>query len=562
LVIGGRRRPLDDLDENLTRRAAILSADASATVTIVRSRRIPILTAGLATGLAIGLAACSSRAGPLVVDARNADVEVTTNAATTTTPTTTTANTTTTTTAGPTASTTTSTTTDSGPSSTVGDLSRSTTIGDPRYPELGSADLDVVHYGVELSYDPADRSVTGTVEIDATVVNRTDRLAVDAVDLVVSAVDAAVAREPAVPVTFEQTDTELLIEFDDALDAATEVTLSIDYSAAAAPYAPLGLGAGLFATAAGTWSVNEPDGARTWIPVNDHPTDKATWTFDVSVPEGTTAIANGALLGRVSDGDTATWTWEQDEPMASYLITMLIGEYELVDDGSTADGIQLHHAVLAERSSLLDSYLDVTEEQLAFFVERFGSYPFDRYGIAITDSVPGLAMETQGLSLFSAADLDGSLGYLQHLLLAHELGHQWFGNSVSPATWDDIWLNEGFATYCQWLWLDEVGLDDLERLASRAIDALPSGGWPLSAPDELFGPVSYDGGAVALHALRMTVGDAEFFDGLRRWADTYSDDAATTDDFQALMEEVSGDDLDRLFADWVHSERPPGEYPT
>ena len=157
--------------------------------------------------------------------------------------------------------------------------------------------------------------------------------------------------------------------------------------------------------------------------------------------------------------------------MASYLITLLIGDYEIDRRRALGDRCRARHARRPTDVGDVDDYADARRQQLAYFTELFGPYPFDRYGIAIADSAAGLAMETQGLSLFSRDDLDGSLGYLQHLLLAHELAHQWFGDAVSPAQWDDIWLNEGFATYCQWLWLDHVGLDSVDGQAQRALAA-------------------------------------------------------------------------------------------
>ena len=208
------------------------------------------------------------------------------------------------------------------------------------------------------------------------------------------------------------------------------------------------------------------------------------------------------------------------------------------------------------------NYADVVDRQLSFFAEQFGPYPFDRYGIALADSASGLAMETQGLPLFSQDDLDGSLGYFQQLLLAHELSHQWFGDAVSPAQWDDIWLNEGWATYAQWLWLDNEGLDTLDNQAQQALTRVAHGGGPVSRPDDLFGNVAYDGGAVALHALRLTIGDADFFSAARAWVTDHMDSAATTDDFQATMEAASGKDLDDFFATWVHARDRPETYPT
>jgi aminopeptidase N len=321
--------------------------------------------------------------------------------------------------------------------------------------------------------------------------------------------------------------------------------------------------AGLFVAVGepGVWSVNEPDGASTWLPVNDHPTDKASWTFAITVPSGMAAIANGALDGTVEDGGSATWTWNQAEPMASYLVLLMIGAYVVRDGGTAATGVELDHVVPAGNEDDLNVYTDVVDRQLTFFTDLFGEYPFDRFGLAIADSMPGLAMETQGLPLFSAGDLDGSLGHLQHMLIAHELAHQWFGNAVSPAQWDDIWLNEGFATYGQWLWLDAEQIQPLESSAAQALAFVQTGGGPVSRPDDLFGQVSYEGGAVALHALRATIGDEAFFAGARAWVREHFDSSATTDEFQATMEAVSGQDLDEFFATWVHAPTRPSAFP-
>ena len=246
--------------------------------------------------------------------------------------------------------------------------------------------------------------------------------------------------------------------------------------------------------------------------------------------------------------------------MATYLVTMLVGDYVLVDGGTSATGVELAHAALRDEQEALDGYREVTDRQLSFFTERFGPYPFDRYGLALADSLPGLAMETQGLSLFSVADLDGSLGPLQHLLLAHELAHQWFGNAVSPESWNDIWLNEGFATYAQWMWLEEAGIGTVDGYAGAALGAMRDC-LPLSRPCELFGPLVYEGGGATAHALRLTVGDDAFFAGLRVWVETHLDSTASTADLQAVMEQASGRDLSQFFAEWVDGTTPPSRFP-
>lgn len=446
------------------------------------------------------------------------------------------------------------------------EVSRSTSAGDPRLPTLGSSDIDVSHYDVELQFSTEFR-LCGTVTIDGEVVVATDQLAFDASDVEVNNVSVEISGEGiSTPRAFELANRELLISLPAPLEAEDTFESEIEFCHQIDADANFFSDAGIFPTDEGVWSVNEPDGVSTWMPVSDHPTDKATWMFAVTVPDGLTAITNGAFVESrpgdpSADGPTTTWRWNQDEPMASYLITLLIGDYTLVNDGTSATGVPLDHAVLTEHLDALSPYLEVTDEQLTFFSDLFGPYPFDRYGLALTDSVSGLAMETQGLSLFSIDDLDGSLGYLQHLLLAHELTHQWFGNAVSPGSWDDIWLNEGLATYGEWLWLDHQGLQSLDSAARQAVMSSESVG-SVYEPDELFSAVVYQGGAAAIHAIRQRVGDDAFFQGLRDWVTNYLDSTATTDQFQAVMEQASGLDLDDVFEDWVYAAGQPGTFPT
>jgi aminopeptidase N len=399
--------------------------------------------------------------------------------------------------------------------------------------------------------------LSGEVVVSGVFVASTDQIALDARGPRIDRVGSDAGSLP-----FAVDDGELLIELPAPQQPGTQFSVTIGFETGVPPSGTFGERTGLFEGLDddGFWAVNEPDGTSTWMPVNDHPTDKATWTFALTVPDGSAGIANGRFQGTRDDALGSTWTWEQDEPMASYLVMLAIGDYVLRDGGTSSSGVELDHVVLRGVESDLERYLGVVDRQMTFFTDLFGPYPFDRYGLAILDSAPGLAMETQGLPLFSARDLDGSLDTLQQILLAHELAHQWFGNAVSPAQWDDIWLNEGFATYGQWLWLDEIGTGTVDEWAAEAL-ASSQGGGPVAAPDELFGAVSYDGGGAVVHALRLTVGDEAFFAGTRAWIAAHLDSSATTDDLRATMEAASGLDLGPFFATWVEAAERPRRFP-
>ena len=433
-------------------------------------------------------------------------------------------------------------------------------VGDALFPALGNPGIDVLDYDVDLDYDPSTSEIAATVTLTIAFADDRDEFTLDAVGLDITSVTIDGADTP-----FIVEPEELRIDPPTILRRGTTTKVTIDYTVTPQPLDGAdGVPVGWFATEAGSYVLNEPDGARTWLPSNDHPSDRAAWTFTIRVPSGTTAVANGALTSETDDGVTATWVWQQDDEMPTYLILLLTGDYQLVD-GVSPTGVPMQSAFVRGVDDWEQKYTDLTIEQLDYFDDLFGPYPLSSYGIAVTDSDPGLAMETMGRSMFSAVDLGGSLAYGPQLLLAHELAHQWFGNTVTLGRWQDIWLNESFATYGEWLWLDHEDLASIDDLAQTALDERrSSGGTGPTSPtaESLFGPDSYGGGATVLHALRVTIGDDAFFALLRRWVAEHRFGSATTDDFVALAEQVAGRDLERFFDDWLFTADPPPAFPT
>ncbi|HLT12371.1 MAG TPA: M1 family metallopeptidase [Micromonosporaceae bacterium] len=427
-------------------------------------------------------------------------------------------------------------------------------IGDPYYPKAGNGGYDVTHYDLDVRYEPDTDRLSGTARITATATIGLSRFNLDLTGLTVERVTVNGADARA-----DHDDSELVITPAEPIPAGSEFVVEIVYAGVPETLSDPGLGSsGFMHTDDGAVAIGEPEVASSWFPVNDHPRDKATYTITITAPDDLSAISNGVLRGKSSEGGFTTWEWEMSDPMAPYLATMVVGEYRVHE--STHDGLPVFIAVDVDLPTSVDSELSRSGEVVDFLEEYFGPYPFDAIGgIAIDDRRIRFALENQSRPIYGPGFFGGGDA---SWVVVHELAHQWYGNSVALHEWGDIWLNEGFASYAEWLWAEERGeqtaqqtFDVLYSQAQNSIWSVPPGE---PGPADLFSSSVYVRGAMAVHALRVTVGDEDFFAILKAWATEKAHSNGTTEEFIALAERISGEQLDDLFDAWLFQDsRPP-----
>jgi aminopeptidase N len=438
--------------------------------------------------------------------------------------------------------------------------------GDPFFPQAGNGGYDVSHYSLTIDYDQPANLLSGRAVIQATATENLRRFNLDLRDfyavsgVTVNGVPANIARPGA---------QELAISPTPRLNAGQQFTVEVLYSGKPKPIKdPDKSIEGWIPTDDGAFVVNEPQGSPGWFPVNDSPRDKATYDFTISVPAGQEAIANGELLGDpVTAGGRTTWRWAENNPMASYLATATNGEF--LTDFYSADGLPIYDAVDPNtrrlrtdppNPTLAFQRLDPEPEIISFFSSLYGPYPFNSGG-GIVDWAPdvGYALESQSRPNYHRIPGPSTV--------VHEISHQWFGDAVTPAYWPDIWLNEGFATFSEWIY-DELHGGTPAADTFDELYAIPEGDpafedlWfpapaALHHPSQLFHTPVYDRGAMTLQALREKVGDPTFFATLRAWYANNKYGNVTTSDFIALAEQMSGQDLDNFFQVWLFEEGRP-----
>ena len=455
--------------------------------------------------------------------------------------------------------------------------------GDPYFPFAGNGGYDVQHYDLDITYTPpaaAPAPLVGQFEGVATIAlvatQDLDRFNLDLRDMTVESVTingkpAVGVDPPAAGVEVEGSawwhvqdgDTrkwELTLQPRPKLKAGDEATVVITYGGdTGRPEDIEGALYGWVTMRDGAMVANEPEGAMTWYPVNDIPTDKATYSFEITVPAGKVAVANGLpAQAPVTVNGWTTWFWDAPDAMASYLSTASVGDYVARAPYSSPSGVPILDFVdsklTAARLATTNASLGWQPTMITFFESQFGAYPFNSFGAIVDNDSIGYALETQTRPIYSSQASEGTV--------AHELAHMWLGDAVSPARWQHIWLNEGWATFATWMWNDYRGIRPLATSFSNWYNApRPDSYWQLQIGDPgplgLFAGQVYDRGAGTLYALRERVGAATFLQGARLWLSRYDDSAGTAEDFQEVFEEVSGQNLDAFFQMWLYGQTKP-----
>lgn len=414
-------------------------------------------------------------------------------------------------------------------------------------PDHGDPSYRVLEYRLQVRYKVATNRLDGEALLIAEALQPITSFRLDLAGLTAARVRVDGDKRT----RFQQGQRRLTVRPSGRIAAGQQFEIAVRYSGSPSPRASRWGRVGWEELQDGVLVASQPVGAPTWFPCNDRVADKATYRVELTTEEAYTVIAPGRLLERRSAAGRTTWVYHEQIPTATYLVAVHIGRYR-TDDLALAriPGAVHYPPALGAAARQTAAQLP---QQLALFERCFGPYPLGRYDMVITPDVLEIPLEAQGMAVFGANHTDGS--WNSERLVAHELAHQWFGNSVGLTTWRDIWLNEGFACYAEWLWSPESGGTSTHQQAKAH--------WALLAdlpqdliladpgPELMFDDRVYKRGALTLHALRREIGDASFFDLLHAWTALGDGGTATTADFIALAQAKSGRELTEFFDQWL-----------
>ena len=423
---------------------------------------------------------------------------------------------------------------------------------DPYLPQHGNGGYHVEHYDLDLDYKVDPNRLTGRAVLTAVAVQPLTRFTLDLGTFKVPrvTVDGRAAK-------FAHRGGKLRVTPSRPVPDGATFTVEVRYVGNPKPVSSRWGDVGWDELTNGALVASQPVGAPSWFPCNDHPADKATYRITVTTDAPYAVLVTGVLTSRRRSAGTRTWVYERPEPTATYLVSVQIGQY---DEMTLAPGRLPQTAAVPSRLRR-DAAHDLGRHgKIMKALEGwFGPYPFGNYQLVVTDDDLDDPIEAQGMAIFGANHIDGKRTHER--LVVHELAHQWFGNSLTIADWSHIWLNEGFATYAEWLWSESTGDRSATSHAREwhaAVAARPAD-LVLADPGvtRLFDERVYKRGALVLHALRARIGDERFFGLLRAWAAQHRHGTVATGQFVALAAAHADTDVSGLFDAWLFRKALP-----
>ncbi|MGA7147314.1 MAG: M1 family metallopeptidase [Microbacterium sp.] len=416
-------------------------------------------------------------------------------------------------------------------------------------PQSGDPAYDVQSYELDLTYRVRTNRLEGIAVLNAVAAVETSSIAIDLIGLRATRVRVDGDRRT----RHTQGPRKVRVALPRRMQPGERFSVELSYAGAPAPRRTRWGTIGFEELDDGALVAAQPVGAPTWFPCNDRPDDRAAYTITVTTDAGYSAVATGALLSVGRRGQFDTRTYRSAAPTATYLAAMHIGRYETralpITVGRGGAPVTVVHPP-ALRAAVDTAFAPVSR-MLAVFEAEFGPYPQDACTLVVTPDELEIPLEAQGMAVFGSNHLDAA----SERLIAHELAHQWFGNSVGVARWSDIWLNEGFACYAEWMWSEASGRQTVHEKAAHHHARLASLPQDLvladPGPELMFDDRVYKRGALTLYALRMRAGDAVFSQLLREWVSSRGGETVTTADFRTLATRVVGAEADGVLTAWL-----------
>lgn len=438
-------------------------------------------------------------------------------------------------------------------------LAESTPVEDSVYPAVGHPDVDALLYDLDLAWEPTGRALTGTATLTFRAARDTPTFRLD----LARPLDVGSVTLDGEEAAYRHRGKDLVVR--SPITEGDRHELVVEYAGDPRPV-PAPTTRGDFSTVGFTvtdrgevWTMQEPYGAYSWYPVNDQPSDKALYDITVSVPAPWTGIANGRLVSTettsADGGDVTTTRWQLDEPAASYLVTVAIGDYTHRSN-TAGNGLTVDYWIPRGLPAAYDD-LKVAARAVDWVEQRLGPYPFSSLGMVLTDSQS--AMETQTMVTL------GNTEYVRSApVILHEVVHQWYGDQVTPADWSDVWLNEGMTMLMQALFEADTGDYDVAQTIDewRAVDQelRDRYGPPGDYDRRQFGGSNiYYSPAVMWDELRRELGDDEFFEIARSWLTEQDNRSVTRQQLYDHWESRSGLELTEFFDAWITGRTTPPE---